>query len=1530
MHAFFRHVQVSSRVLLSALAIILAGNLVAGPAEARAAAAGPMLVAPPSVDPRLDGVAQGFSAWLELRIAASGIQTIPRAAIRDHAPSGRADAIPPRQLVELARELGAGTLVFPQVRFASGMVEVRLRMLDVGSGQLVAATQSESPLAVVGEACEAAISQALVSAGIRTDASPPPLLGELAAAGRALRDLDRGELHAAWSEVAGKISTTAVAVRKQIVRAAVDSNAPDSEKARVLAAAGDVGRGWALIERDVKRAAGNPKTNPALLLAAAEIELERSNPREARRYIERMLESGSESADVQRTYARVLLEQRDPIRARQALERAARLDPNDPWTYEQLADLEASDRKRRAELLLKAGRREAARLNTHRARSLLDRAGRTEPSLLTASWQSQGALDGTLGRPAESLTAYRKAVESGGEDAESLRGIGAAQHALGDTQSAESAYQKALKLEPDDPKALSALGVVRLESNRAKQAVSPLRRAVKLDPGDYEKRRNLAQALRATGDIDGALDHLTRSDGKGVPKSAENLKLAAEIHSELGQHEQARDVLLTATNLDPFDPEIQDRLADSYAATGDAQSAARARELTSLLRNGDSAQPGADGQAAARSQPFDSSGPEFDELIGSFADQMRDSNARRVVRLEVRNGTAWREILYTWLHPRAPDSAAIAQSLDAAIVRSFDLVEKPEFDNPVLEDQIDGLFEFEQQTSLDADAIARVTQSYDVHGVFLARFDWDPQAVTAEVVGENCGGVGRYDVEVRLLSGQHPDVVTIYANRQCVAAGFANHGTWNPRAMGVYSAVALLLIFPLIRGWGRIEVTVKLPPKTKGFFAIRVSKSGDDVPTTKSKGADSGRLKKSLRSYSRFERNMVGRETLFRWIPARKRSYFVTVKGPLMDATGEEIIGHFLETQKLRVSRGKTTKLEYDFQPKETAVEIDIRNGESRVEQARVALRGENSSVRYARSGNVILPLGQGTHRVLVGAGDRVAEYSLHIDSLGRSVSLMAQLADEHVLVFKDCAEAVEPFLSGDYLTAAEALDASGQPQQAHLVRATFHQQVGATDEAASELEAAGEFEEAAQLRAFGDDAAGSAALFEKAGDPAQAADAYRTAGDIAEAARCYETAYDYQNALECYRDIGDDPKALEILEKTGEYFEAGNLAVDLGDHDRALVDLQQVEQRDPNYGNACTRISEILEARGDFDIAADKVEEAISAAGGKVSAALHERHAELLTKSGRPEQAIDAYQTVRRIEPQRRDVGERIAELQRQTTTPATGGNGESESRYEILGEIGRGAMGVVFKARDKNLGRVVALKRLPESLKNHPTAVALFKREAQAAAALNHRNIVTLFDAGEENGTYFITMELLEGFPLNHILKKRGRLSASDTARIGVQVAAGLQYAKDQRIVHRDIKSGNLFFTTDRTVKIMDFGLAKTIEEVRKSSTMIGGTPNFMAPEQAAGGEVDHRADLYAFGVTLFQLLTGTVPFEDGDLAYHHRHTPPPDPRSREDSIPSELAELVLRMLAKDPSDRPGEPAEVGDELQAVLDAATPKSVP
>jgi serine/threonine-protein kinase len=177
---------------------------------------------------------------------------------------------------------------------------------------------------------------------------------------------------------------------------------------------------------------------------------------------------------------------------------------------------------------------------------------------------------------------------------------------------------------------------------------------------------------------------------------------------------------------------------------------------------------------------------------------------------------------------------------------------------------------------------------------------------------------------------------------------------------------------------------------------------------------------------------------------------------------------------------------------------------------------------------------------------------------------------------------------------------------------------------------------------------------------------------------------------------------------------------------------------------------------------------------------------------------------------------------------------------------------------------------------------------------------------------------MELLEGCTVSQLRKQHGRLNLRDAAMLCRQVCAGLAYAHHRRIVHRDIKPANLFLTRDRIVKIMDFGLAKMMEEVRRQTTVIGGTPFYVAPEQVLGNEVDGRADLYALGVSLFELLTGDVPFREGDVTHHHCYTPPPDPRERVEDLPDAVAELILEMMSKQRDDRPCDADEVRNRLE------------
>jgi serine/threonine-protein kinase len=267
------------------------------------------------------------------------------------------------------------------------------------------------------------------------------------------------------------------------------------------------------------------------------------------------------------------------------------------------------------------------------------------------------------------------------------------------------------------------------------------------------------------------------------------------------------------------------------------------------------------------------------------------------------------------------------------------------------------------------------------------------------------------------------------------------------------------------------------------------------------------------------------------------------------------------------------------------------------------------------------------------------------------------------------------------------------------------------------------------------------------------------------------------------------------------------------------------------------------------------------------------------------------------------------------------TGGN----ARYQIVEELGRGGMGIVFKAKDTVLDRIVAYKVLPDALKENPQALRNFLREAKSAAQLNHPNIVTVYDAGEQDGRYYIAMEYVDGTTLKEILRRRGAIAANGVLHVLYQMCEALAYAHDKKIVHRDIKTGNTMWTRDKKAKIMDFGLAKVVEEVRNHTTLVSGTPYYMSPEQTLGRNVDHRTDIYSLGVTIFELATGTLPFREGNVPYHHVHTPAPDARTLNPNVPEVVAAIIARCLEKDPERRFASTRDILTELRAASGNAT-----
>ena len=245
---------------------------------------------------------------------------------------------------------------------------------------------------------------------------------------------------------------------------------------------------------------------------------------------------------------------------------------------------------------------------------------------------------------------------------------------------------------------------------------------------------------------------------------------------------------------------------------------------------------------------------------------------------------------------------------------------------------------------------------------------------------------------------------------------------------------------------------------------------------------------------------------------------------------------------------------------------------------------------------------------------------------------------------------------------------------------------------------------------------------------------------------------------------------------------------------------------------------------------------------------------------------------------------------------------------RYEILEKIGTGGMAEVFKGKDHKLNRYVAVKVLKEEFRDNDGFVKKFKEEAQAAAGLAHPNIVNVYDVGDENGIYYIVMELVEGITLKNYIERKGRLTIKEATSIAIQVSAGLEVAHNNHIVHRDIKPQNIIISREGKVKVTDFGIAKaTTSQTTTSSAM--GSVHYASPEQARGGYVDHRSDIYSLGIVMYEMVTGRVPF-DGEtavtVAVKHLQEQMVPPSEYCPEIPYSLEQIIKKCTEKSPDRR------------------------
>ncbi|MBW2000783.1 MAG: serine/threonine protein kinase, partial [Deltaproteobacteria bacterium] len=326
------------------------------------------------------------------------------------------------------------------------------------------------------------------------------------------------------------------------------------------------------------------------------------------------------------------------------------------------------------------------------------------------------------------------------------------------------------------------------------------------------------------------------------------------------------------------------------------------------------------------------------------------------------------------------------------------------------------------------------------------------------------------------------------------------------------------------------------------------------------------------------------------------------------------------------------------------------------------------------------------------------------------------------------------------------------------------------------------------------------------------------------------------------------------------------------------------------------------------------------------------------------PHKAVSVYEYILQKNQNYRDLNQRVAKLKKWVgPSHLVGKDGQQDGkivigeslditptvgRYEIIGELGQGAMGIVYKARDPKINRLVAIKTIRFSDEFEEGKIndikQRFFREAEIAGKLSHRSIVAIYDVGEDYDLTYMAMEYLEGENLIKYCQKDTLLPIRKALYIVEETASALNYAHGQEVIHRDIKPANIMLLKNGRVKVTDFGIAKAVTSSETKSGIILGTPNYMSPEQINGQKIDGRSDIFSLGIVLFQLLTGQLPFHGETLTnlfYQITQVKHPSPRSINPKIPRPLEQIVDRALAKDPSERFQRAEELGKYLRALI---------
>ncbi|MCK4764339.1 MAG: protein kinase [Candidatus Aminicenantes bacterium] len=495
-------------------------------------------------------------------------------------------------------------------------------------------------------------------------------------------------------------------------------------------------------------------------------------------------------------------------------------------------------------------------------------------------------------------------------------------------------------------------------------------------------------------------------------------------------------------------------------------------------------------------------------------------------------------------------------------------------------------------------------------------------------------------------------------------------------------------------------------------------------------------------------------------------------------------------------------------------------------------------------------------------------------------------------------------------LKAAQVYDRMNKPDTANLLRGEDAFARGNTAVAADFFLKGKDYTRAAELFEWEKNFDKAAHCYFMNQNYIPAAENYLKAGNEAEAAKMFELGRDWKTAADIAIKYKKYPKAGELYEQASEHFEAGICFARVEDDKRAVGNFQMVTPTSPNFYKAVTHMAEIFLKNRKPQLVIEKVGKL--AAGKPINSGNIDWFyvlGQAYENAGDFKKAHDSFQGVLTVDYSYKDIHEKIKEVEDliEKYKEMELVKDDSSNRYKIIKKIGEGGMGVVFKAQDTVLQRVVALKVLNKTFTKDKRSLESFFAEARSTASLSHSNIVTVYDVGQMGEDNFISMEFIEGENFMTIIRRNRAFTVPQLLFISIKILKALDYSHKKGIIHRDIKPHNIMITRQKEIKIMDFGLAIIRGEMKQGdSGVITGTPYYMSPEQIQGVKVDHRTDIYSTGATLFHMITGKVPFKGENVFYQHLFEKVPAIKNYRSDIPGPLIYIVEKCMEKKREDR------------------------